>query len=623
MACRTDLLIDDDASSTHLADYSYLGSQTFVITDYTQPDVKWTLADLSGGDDPDTGDIYSGFDRFGRVKDNRWYDYGSSVDVDRIKYGYDRAGNRTWRENTVAASLGKDFDELYGHDLIHRLKDMARGTLDSEHSSLDTETFAQCWSLDETGNWKKFLEDTDGDGTWDLNQSRSTNKVNEITDVTESTGPSWVTPAYNKAGNMTTVPQPADLTKSYTATYDAWNRLVKLVEGANTVSEYEYDAAKRRTIQKPYSAGVLDETRHLYYTEPSKWQVVEERIDASTNPDRQFAWGLRYVDDLTLRDRDTTANGTLDERLYALQDANWNATAIVDSTGAVQERFAYTAYGEPAFLDALFNTRASSSYACETLYAGYRWERSIALYHVRHRVYNTSIGTWNQRDAFISLEVQLYEYVDSSPLMFVDPTGLAPQGNRRRPRPNQQCVRACEDFCVDTFGTSLWNPLLLSCIGWCPAVCEGNWLTPGCSYIRNWSDCQFATFHCACGILGGLDILPAGLVPIAGDILEVLIGGADCGCSIFDDIVTFCVTGNTADDWWWLGIQTVFTILDCLVDVVSVLSAPLWPLESIVVTAIEAVIFAFDQASEVYLHGHTCFHECQQLKVFGGPCRLL
>ena len=172
MACRTGSLIDDDVSSTHLDDYSYLCSQTLVIADYTEPDVKWTLADLTGSDDPDTGDIYTGFDRFGRVKDNRWYDYGSSVDVDRIKYGYDRAGNRTWRENTVAASLGKDFDELYGHDLIHRLKDMARGTLDSEHSSLDTETFAQCWSLDETGNWKKFLEDTDGDGTWDLNQSQ-------------------------------------------------------------------------------------------------------------------------------------------------------------------------------------------------------------------------------------------------------------------------------------------------------------------------------------------------------------------------------------------------------------------------------------------------------------------
>lgn len=87
---RVASLVDDD--TTHLADYSYLGSATFVEQDDTEPEVKWTLVDLSGSNDPDTGDIYSGLDRFGRVKDNRWYDYGSLADVDRIKYGYDRVG---------------------------------------------------------------------------------------------------------------------------------------------------------------------------------------------------------------------------------------------------------------------------------------------------------------------------------------------------------------------------------------------------------------------------------------------------------------------------------------------------------------------------------------------------
>ena len=93
--------------ATALAQYSYLGGSAFVITDYTEPDIKWTLADLAGANDPDTGDIYSGFDRFGRVKDNRWYNYGTSSDTDRIQYGYDRNGNRTYRENTVATdSIG-------------------------------------------------------------------------------------------------------------------------------------------------------------------------------------------------------------------------------------------------------------------------------------------------------------------------------------------------------------------------------------------------------------------------------------------------------------------------------------------------------------------------------------
>ncbi len=417
---RVASLVDDDA--THLADYQYLGQSTFIEQDDTQPEVKWTLVDLSGTNDLDTGDIYSGFDRFGRIKDNRWYDYGGSADVDRIKYGYDRAGNRIWRENTVATALSKDFDELYTNDLIHRLKDMQRGRLNGGHTALTAKTFAQCWSLDATGNWKKFLEDADGNGTWNLEQERTANPVNEITDITESAGPSWATPAYNRAGNMTTVPKPSDPTGSYTATYDAWNRLVKLVEGVNIVSEYAYDGAKRRIVQTSYTGGSLTETRHLYYVKPSKWQVIEERVGTSSNAERQFVWGLRYVDDLVLRDR--TVTDPLDERLYGLQDANWNVDAITNTTGAVQQRFAYSAYGQPTFLTASFSSSTNTK-GWDNLYAGYRWEPTSQLFHVRNRIYNPMIGTWVQRDPLgLRWGTNLYSYCSLMPVRHVDPLGL-------------------------------------------------------------------------------------------------------------------------------------------------------------------------------------------------------
>ena len=251
-------------------------------------------------------------DRFGRVKDSYWYDYGAAKDVDRIKYGYDRASNRIWRENTVATAASKDFDELYDYDLLHRLKDMARGRLDAAHTGLSAKTFAQCWTLDETGNWKRFQEDDTGAGTWSLVQSRTANPVNEITDITESTGPAWVTPAYDPAGNMTTIPKPADPTQGFTAVYDAWNRLVKLSDSSGTVQENQYDGRNFRVVRKDYSAGMLTDTRHFYYT--SAWQVLEERADSSANPNLQFAWGLRYIDDYVLRDCDTSGSGTLDAR---------------------------------------------------------------------------------------------------------------------------------------------------------------------------------------------------------------------------------------------------------------------------------------------------------------------
>ena len=425
-ASRIASLIDDD--DTHLADYSYLGRSTFVVTDYTEPDIKWTLVDLAGSNDPDTGDIYSGFDRFGRVKDNRWYNYGNSSDTDRIKYGYDRNGNRTYRENTVATANSAKFDELYQNDLLDRLKHMDRGQLTALKDAITDKTFTQCWSLDPTGNWKKFQEDANGDGTWDLDQTRTANEVNEISDITESTGPSWVTPAYNRAGNMTTMPKVADPTASQTCTYDAWNRLVRVAEGANTVSAYTYDAAKRRGIHKTYTSGTLSETRHLYYTEPSKWQIIEERLGTSPNSadaDRQFVWGLRHIDDLIVRDRDTNDDGSLDERLYAMQDANWNVTAIVDSTGAAQERYNYSAYGVPTFLTSTFGSRALSSFDWETLYCGYCYEANIGLFHVQNRAYSPTLGGWVQRDPLgLVAGSNLYGYVGNAPLLRIDPSGL-------------------------------------------------------------------------------------------------------------------------------------------------------------------------------------------------------
>jgi hypothetical protein len=98
----------------------------------------------------------------------RRYDYGTSTDVDRIKYGYDRNGNRAYRENTVATAAGANFDGKYLHDLIDRLKHMERGALDDLKSQIQDPQFAERWGLDATGNWRSFLEDSDGNGTWDL-----------------------------------------------------------------------------------------------------------------------------------------------------------------------------------------------------------------------------------------------------------------------------------------------------------------------------------------------------------------------------------------------------------------------------------------------------------------------
>ena len=396
---RTASLIDDD--DTHLVDYSFLGLGIIVVVDYTEPDVKYTLVDLSGTNDPDTGDIYSGLDRFGRVKNCRWYDYGNTTDTVWLKYGYDRSSNRLWRADLVAQSLSQDFDELYSHDGLHRLKDMQRGLLNGPNTAVTNQTFGQCWSLDPTSNWHGFKEAGSG-GSWTLDQSRSANTVNEITAITNWTGPTWTTPAYDAAGNTTTIPQPTDPTESYAGTYDAWNRLVKLVDDAtdDTVQENRYDARNFRIVRKDYTAGVLAETRHFYYT--SRWQSVEERLGSSPNSadaERQFVWGQRYIDDLVLRDRDTDDNSAFDERLYGLQDANWNMVALIDTSATAQERYIYSPFGWPIILDGTLSTiRTSSDFDIEVLFTGQRFDSKTMFYLFRRRWFDSIIGRFVTRD---------------------------------------------------------------------------------------------------------------------------------------------------------------------------------------------------------------------------------
>jgi RHS repeat-associated protein len=249
--------------------------------------------------------------------------------------------------------------------------------------------------------------------------------VNEISVITESVGPSCVDPTYNRAGNMTTMPKPADPTDSFTATYDAWNRLVKLEDGSGTVAQYEYDGAKRRTVKKTYSGDVLGETRHMLYTEPSRWQVVEERVGTSTDADRQFVWGLRYLDDIVERDRDTDDDGALDERLYGMQDANWSLTGLFDDTGAGAERYSYHPYGAAQVLTPAFLYHVNSSFSWNVTYAGYSQDIGSLLLLARHRYLHCHLGLWTQRDPLtLSAGVSLYEYVGSTPLNATDPTGL-------------------------------------------------------------------------------------------------------------------------------------------------------------------------------------------------------
>ena len=120
--------------------------------------------------------------------------------------------NRTYRENTITS--GKD--EFYTYDGVNRLETFDRGDLNVGKTAISgTPVREEDWGLDMTGNWKDYAQKTSG--STDLDQDRTHNEVNEITDITETIGTAWATPVHDRAGNMTSVPKPSSLAEQLDA----------------------------------------------------------------------------------------------------------------------------------------------------------------------------------------------------------------------------------------------------------------------------------------------------------------------------------------------------------------------------------------------------------------------
>ena len=472
-------------SSADIVDYSYLGFNTPVIVDYAaDPEIR---LDYTKGADSGS-ETYKSFDRFGRVTLHNWVRTVSESDVDIIKiaHTYDRVSNRTSRDDQVALPTVLTRDEVYSYDDLNRVLQNLRGTISGGSISDADET--EQWALDPLGNWTSYKLDGNGDEDFvdaeDFNDARSyaspAGLANEITEwdpypANSSNDP--VDPVYDLAGNLT------DDNYQYVYTYDVWNRLVKVEDQGVTpavIAEYGYDGLNRRITRTIGS----DDPIHEYYTE--SWQRLESRPggEGSTTGVSLFVFGIRYIDDIVMRQRDANGTGPAEERRYYLTDANYNVVMLVTDAGYGVERVFYTAYGEPevfpfgdadgdydvdtadetlitsiknstdpyniladlnldgavtqADLNAFTNysgalggrsvltaSNGSATTGNDIGYAGYTWNDERSQWHVRNREYDPKLGRWLQRDpAHYADPMNLYQYVRSSPMSLYDPSGL-------------------------------------------------------------------------------------------------------------------------------------------------------------------------------------------------------
>ena len=384
--------------STDIISYQYLGLGTPVDVNYNVPATHLSLGTST--------DHYAGLDRFGRPITMAWLK-GSAASV-KAQYRYDRSSNRQWRYDAAAHAAGVTTeDQWYEYDGLYQVREFQRGTLGGTYpafSGITPVSKNQDWTYDAMGNWLGFTSDA-------LSQTRQFNKVNEITSIA---GPSDViTPLYDPAGNMTTMPAADNWTTAQTITWDAWNRPVKVTQGGTTVASYTYDAQFRR-ISKTTGTTL----RLFAYSD--RWQILEEYVDLATTPQARYWYGIRDINDIARRQ----ILGATSTDLYALRET-MNVVALVNTSGTVTQRMSYDAFGNVRFLNG--STWAGSTNAADwspLFHAHYR-DAETGLYQMRFRYYHPNLGVWLSRDPYLTRHPgDSYKFTHNNTILKIDILGL-------------------------------------------------------------------------------------------------------------------------------------------------------------------------------------------------------
>ena len=262
------------------------------------------------------------------------------------------------------------------------------------------------------------------------------------------------------------------------------------------IAEYRYNGLGQRIMWRydQNANGTVASTERFFYMYDDRWRMVGAFWDSGSTPQESFVYhaagnagrgSSSYIDSVVMRDRDTNADGTLEERRYYVQNWRADVVAITKSNGDPLQYVVYSPYGEPvthavadvdldgdvdsndqaawangavnstfayvaqedlnhdgtdsAADDALFDESYADNLGLSGRgrlssgkldnrkgYAGYEHDESLTMYHVRHRVYRPDLGRWMTRDPLGYVDgMGLYEYVGGMAVKGRDPSGLA------------------------------------------------------------------------------------------------------------------------------------------------------------------------------------------------------
>lgn len=401
---------EDGTQTDQDIDYEYLGMGTVVRQRYVDAGLALDFIDSSEYGATPTSNRIHGFDRFGRVHRLVWKPWSSGSSTPHniattaggfavLEYTYDTAWNPTARLDmrhrgaSATADVGVNRDEVWGYDGLDRLATADRGetngyttsnsmnvgaTLAASTDGTRTDWTDRTWGLDTFGNWSDFEIDEDNDGTLDVDQTRTHNQANEVTNVSTTGGFT-----HDAAGNLIEMPTDVSTTTKQLV-WDAWNRLVAVnllvdpgggapieTQQRTTYSYYGMHQRATKHADTDQDTSFTPDTLERYYYDPS-WRLLEQRIDTdrttsdwdsraveyASSKTVQKVWGQRYIDELiavqhvtnydpaTADDAGDTGPAFAPPR-YALTDRNFSVIGLGFEGGGKPDthRMRYSPYG--------------------------------------------------------------------------------------------------------------------------------------------------------------------------------------------------------------------------------------------------------------------------------------
>lgn len=193
---------------------------------------------------------------------------------------------------------------------------------------------------------------------------------------------------------------------SFTYTWDALNRLVQVQESGAVIATYGYDSQNRR-IRKTANG----QTIHYHYDLNN--QLIAESL-ADGTPLRDYF----YLDSEPIALREYQNNPGL---YYYVTDHLGTPRRLITSTGTVVWEAAYLPFGQAQVKTGTVQNNLR--------FPGQYFDSETGLHYNFHRYYDPTTGRYLAADP-IGLDggMNLYAYVESDPVNWIDLEGLSPIG---------------------------------------------------------------------------------------------------------------------------------------------------------------------------------------------------